>query len=83
MPSSFQQCFEPANTLITEWCSEARPFRRLSYHLFRNQLFSKKLGYDTHLCFQNVLNLMQISEMQVKIQKKSFVFEIMALQVVA
>ena len=33
--------------------------------------------------FQNVLNLMHISEMQEKIQKKSFVFGIMAVQDVA
>ena len=33
--------------------------------------------------FQNVLNLMHISEMQATIQKMSFVFEVMALQVVA
>ena len=33
--------------------------------------------------FQNVLNLMHISEMQETIQKMSFVFELMALQVVA
>ena len=30
VPCWFQQCFEPANTLITEWGAEARPFRRLS-----------------------------------------------------
>ena len=29
--------FRPVNTLITEWCAEARPFRRLSKHLFRIQ----------------------------------------------
>ena len=33
--------------------------------------------------FQNVLYLMHISEMQETIQKMSFVFELMALQVVA
>ena len=30
VPCWLQQCFEPVNTLITEWCAEARPFRRLS-----------------------------------------------------
>ena len=25
---------EPVNTFISEWCSEARPFRRLSSHVF-------------------------------------------------
>ena len=37
MPSLFQQSLEPVNTLTTEWCSEARPFRRLSNDLFRSQ----------------------------------------------
>ena len=36
MPWLFQQCLEPGNTLITAWSSEARPFRRLSNHLFRS-----------------------------------------------
>ena len=49
MPSSFQQCLEPVNTLITKSYSEARPFRRLSNLLFRSQKFWKYLGYDTHL----------------------------------
>ena len=29
--------FQPVNTLITEWGTEARPFRRLSKDLFRMQ----------------------------------------------
>ena len=33
--------------------------------------------------FQNVLNFMHISEIQLKIKKESFVFEVMAFQVVA
>ena len=33
--------------------------------------------------FQNVLNLMHISELQETIQKMSFIFEVMALQVFA
>ena len=37
VPSSFQQCLELGNTLTTERCSEARPFRRLGNQLFRSQ----------------------------------------------
>ena len=37
VPCWLQQCFEPVNTLITEWCAEARPFTRLSKHLFQMQ----------------------------------------------
>ena len=29
---SFQQCSEPVNTLITEWCSESRRLRRHTHH---------------------------------------------------
>ena len=83
VPSTFAQCLEPVSTLISECCSEARPFRRLSNHLFRSQYFWKKLGWDTHLFLPNFLNLMHISEMQERIQKISFVFEVMALQVIA
>ena len=41
VPCLLEQCLEPVNTLITEWCSEARPFRRLSNPLFRIQEFWK------------------------------------------
>ena len=37
MPSLFQQCLEPGNTLTTELCSEELPLNRLSNHLIRNQ----------------------------------------------
>ena len=37
VPFWLQQCFQPVNKLITEWCAEARPFRRLSEYLFRMQ----------------------------------------------
>ena len=37
VPCWLQQSFQPINTFITEWCAEARPFRRLSKHLFRMQ----------------------------------------------
>ena len=33
MPFWFEQCFEDANTLFTETCSEVCPFRHLSNHL--------------------------------------------------
>ena len=37
VPCYFQRCLEPVNTLITEWCSKARPSRRLSSNLFPKQ----------------------------------------------
>ena len=36
VPCWFQQCLETLKALFTEWCSEARSFRRLSNELFRN-----------------------------------------------
>ena len=32
-----QQCLESVNTFISEWCSEARPFRHLNSHVFQHQ----------------------------------------------
>ena len=37
MRSYYQRCLESINTLITEWCSEARLSRRFSSNLFRKQ----------------------------------------------
>ena len=41
------------------------------------------MRYEGHLFFENVPNLMQISKMQEKIEKKFFVFEIIASELVA
>ena len=41
------------------------------------------MKYEGHLFFENVQNLMQISKMQEKIEKKLFVFEIIASELVA
>ena len=41
------------------------------------------MGYEGHLFFENVQNLMQISKMKRKIEKKSFVFEIIVSELIA
>ena len=41
------------------------------------------MSYEGHIFFENVLNLMQILEMQKKMDKKVFVFEIIASELVA
>ena len=41
------------------------------------------MRYEGHLFFENVQNLMQISKMQEKIEKKHFDFEIIASELVA
>ena len=49
MPSSFQHCLEPRNTFSTEWCSEARLFRRLSKPPLSESLTLEitRLGYSS------------------------------------
>ena len=41
------------------------------------------MRYEGHLFFENVQNLMQISKMQEKIEKKLFVFEMISSELVA
>ena len=55
----------------------------ISRHVFQSAEFWKEISYEGHPFFENVGNLMQISKMQEKIDKKLFVFEIIALELVA
>ena len=55
----------------------------ISSHVFRSVKFRKRISYQGHLFFENVLNLMHISKMQKKYQKKLFVFEIIGSELVA
>ena len=45
--------------------------------------FGIEISYEGHPFFENVGNLMQISKMQEKIDKKLFVFKIIASELVA
>ena len=58
-------------------------FGHISRHVFPSAQFRKEITYEGHLFFENVLNLMQISKMQEAIDKKVFVFEIIASKFVA
>ena len=60
--------------LTVEQCSESGLFRHLSNHRPRSPLFQKYIRYEGHLSFQNVQNLMCISRIEEKIQKKFLVF---------
>ena len=64
VPCYFQRCLEPVNTLITQWCSEARPSRRFSQNLYSETIISEinRLGHSSF--YQNLVNFMHISEMQ-------------------
>ena len=55
----------------------------ISSHVFRSVWFRKEISSEGHLFFENVLNLMQISKMQKKSQKKLFVLEVIASELVA
>ena len=57
-------------------------FGHISNHVFRSAYFRKEIRYEGHLFFENVLNLMQISKMEKEIQKKVFVFELFASELV-
>ena len=79
----FQQCFGLFNILTVKGCSEMGLFRHLSNHVFRSCNFLKYISYDGHLFFQNVQSLIYISEMKQKMQKKFFVLNIIAFELVA
>ena len=66
-----------------EETSKTAFYRHLSTQLFRRQSFGKYIGYEGHLFFENVLNLMQISKMQRKSEKKTFVSQIIVAELVA
>ena len=55
----------------------------ISRHVFRSAQFWNKISYEGHPFFGNVGNLMKISKMQEKIDKKLFVFETIASELVA
>ena len=83
VPSSrFQQFLCPFTMLFVEGYSEAEFFRHLSNPLFQRRYFRKSIGYDRHLLVENVENLMEISEMRRKIEKKKFFSEIIVSELV-
>ena len=81
--SSSQHCLNPFTMLPVKGSFETGLFGHISSHVFRSAYFQKEISYEGHLFFENVLNLMQISKMQKKMDKKLFVFEIIASELVA
>ena len=55
----------------------------ISSHVFRSPQFPKEISYKADLFFENVLNFMQISKIQEKIEKNYCIFEIIASEMVA
>ena len=81
--SRLQQCLNPFTMLPVKGSFETGLFGHLSNHVFRSAQLRKEISYEGHLFFENVLNLMQISKMQAAIDKKVFIFEIIASELVA
>ena len=80
VPRIFKQCLAPFSMLTVEGPSETGLFRYLSKHLFCTPYFQKYISYQGHLFLQNVQTLMQIPEVEQKIDKKVFVFQIIAFE---
>ena len=78
-----QQCFRPFPMLLVEGSSQTRLFRHLPNHVFCSVQFPKYLSYKGNLFFQNVQNLILVPKTQKKIQKRLFVFQIIASEFIA
>ena len=81
--SRFQMCLDPVPMFLVEGTSKTVFYRHLSNRFFPRRQFGKHIGYEDHLLFENVQNLMSISKMQRKIEKKYFVSEIIISDLVA
>ena len=53
----FQQSLGPFAMFVVEDTSETGFYRHLVNHLFRGRSFGNYIGYDGHLFFENVQNL--------------------------
>ena len=63
-------------------CSDTWIFRHLSNPAFCSLIFQKQIISEDHLHFQGIQNFIQISEVQKKILKIFYDFEIIAFQLV-
>ena len=79
----FQQCLGWFTMLPVKQFPQKRLFRHISNHVFLNLSYRKYITYEDHLFAENNQNLMQSSNMQRKIEKKLFAFEIIATELVA
>ena len=84
----FQQCFLPFTMLLLEGSSKIGLFRHLSNHVFRSPYVQKYICYGSVFFFENVQNQIEIQKIQKKknkkkMEKKSFVCEIIASENVA
>ena len=81
--SRSEQCLNPF-TMLPVMGPLKRDFLDIYLAMFSGvRNFEKKSAMRVMFFFENFLNLMQISKMEKKIEKKLFVFEIIASELVA
>ena len=76
--ASFGSVLQHLTFLTVLGCTETGLVRYLGNHVFRSLYLRKYIRYDSHIFFQNAQNLMDISEMEKKIEKIFSVSEIIA-----
>ena len=79
----FQQCFGLFPMVVFEGSSETGLFTHSTNHVFWSPLPRKYISYEGHLFSENVKHMRYISKMQKKIDKKFFLFERIASELVA
>ena len=79
----FVKCLGTFTILLVEWLSETGLFRRLSFHVFGVRNFGNTKSMRGIFFFQNISNLLYISNMELKIQKKFFFSDIIAFELVS
>ena len=72
--SRLQHFLNPFTMLPVKGSFETGLIGHISSHVFRSVWFRKEISYEGHLFFENVLNLMQISEISQKNSEKAFCF---------
>ena len=79
----FQKCLGTCAMLVVEASSETRLFRHLSNHVFAVRNLRNTKAMRVMFFFENIQDLIQISKMSPEIQKKCFVFDIIASEFVS
>ena len=62
----------PVTMLLFEGSSKTGVFRHLSNNVFRSLYLPKYMSYEDHLWFENVQNIIYMSKIQKKIERKVF-----------
>ena len=66
--------------LTVKACFETALFTRVSLEVFQSLQFRKYISYDHNIWFQNFWKLIYIPEMEEEVDKKFFVFRIIAFE---